>query len=492
MKPVELARRALVILILCLMAIQLGFRVRLITDHRVDLGAQEINVVYGIQKIMLGRPLYEDPEAPPFDVMQYTPAYYFLCAGTGSVVGIEVNDTYALFLLSRIISLLLTLTTCWLIYLLCRSLGADAWMGVAAAALVFALHSEQFYSRIDSLYALFFAAALLVFVRSLRILPAEGLAGDGKKWFVCALLCALAFLTKQTGVLIIGIIGLHLAIERSWRMLGRFTIACALLIAAGLGLLLMDSAPEDLWKNTVQGLMNGLAERPFHHYRDPGVYKFYVGWHLAAVALMWLFLRTGNAVFRFLAVAMILSLLFGVAGSFKQGSGSHYLFEFHLFVVVSCVAWLGSRSEPASRLAPILFLTYGLLFMVHRTRQIQAWTGDEAERSASNRAHVADLRTFNVLVNDLGLQPDDRVYVTYRGHLELLLNGQGLLAQKDIIEWSTTPPFDLRAFEQAMSDGTVRYVISENVTDSVRIMGRSYPLFRPIRECEGRIIWSNR
>lgn len=485
MKPADLLKRGIVILILGLMVIQLGFRIRLISDHRVDLGAQEINVVYGIQKIMLGRPLYEDPEASPFDVMQYTPVYYFLCAGIGSVVGIEVDDTYALFILSRIISLLLNLATCWLIYLLCRSVGADPWMGLAAAALVFALHSEQFYSRIDSLYALFFAAALIVFVRSLR-------AGDGRKWFVLALLCALAFLSKQTGVLIIGIIGLYLAIERSWPTLGRFAIATALFIGAGLGVMFMDSSPTDLWKNTVQGLMNGLAERPFHHYRDPGVYKFYMGWHLAAVALIWLFVRNGNAVFRFLAVAMILSLLFGVAGSFKQGSGSHYLFEFHLLVVVSCIAWLGSVPDPTSRLAPMLFLSYGLLFMLHRTRQIQAWTGDEEKRSTALTAYTADLRTFEVLVNELDLQPDDRVYVTYRGHLELLLNGQGLLAQKDIIEWSTTPPFDLRAFEQAMDDGTVRYVISENVTDAVRIMGRSYPLFRPIRECEGRTIWSSR
>lgn len=479
----DLVKRTLVILILGLMVVHFGFRLRLITDHRVDLGAQEINVVYGIQKIMLGRPLYQDPEEPPFDVMQYTPAYYFLCAGVGSVVGIDVQDTYALFLLSRITSLLLNLTTCWLIYLLTRVVGAGTWLGLATGALVFALHSEQFYSRVDSLYALFFTASLLVFIRSIH---AEGRKG----LLVCTLLCALAFMTKQNGVLMIGIVGAYLLIERSWRSFGLFAIASMLFILAGLGLTLIDSAPIDLWKNTVQGLMNGLVERPFPHFRDPGVYKFYAGWHIAAVALFVVFFRKGNGVFRFFAVAILLSLLFGAVASFKQGSGSHYLFEFHLFVMVGCVVWIASASERASRVAGVLFLSYALLFMVHRTRQLQAWLGSDAERSTSLKEYRSDLRAFHVLVGELGLRTQDRVFITYRGHLELLLNGYGLLAQKDILEWSRTPPFDLHLFDQAMVDGTVRYVISNTATDPMRSMGYNDPLFRPVREWEGRIIWS--
>jgi len=485
MSGMHVVKRLLVILILGLMVVHLGFRIRLLTDHRVDLGAQEINVVYGIQKIMLGRPLYQDPEVPPFDVMQYTPAYYFVCAGVGKLVRIDVHDTYALFLLSRIISLVLNLATCWFIYRLCCVVGADAWSGLATAALVFALHSEQFYSRIDSLYALFFAATLLVFIRSMH---AEGSRGP----LICALLCALAFLTKQNGVLIISIVGMYLLVERSWRHLGWFAFGSVLFILGGLALTLIDATPIDLWKNTVQGLMNGLVERPFHHFRDPGVYKFYAGWHLAAIALVVVFLRKGSGVFRFLAMAIVLSLLLGAAASFKQGSGAHYLFEFHLLLMVGCVAWLASTSVQVSRVACILFLFYGLLFMAHRTRQLQAWVGTDAERSASLREYRSDLRTVQVLVSELGLRPQDRVFITYRGHLELLLNGQALLAQKDIIEWSRTAPFDLHAFEREMVDGTVRYVISDTTADPIRYMDHSYSLFRPVRECEGRTIWSNK
>ncbi len=478
-------KHGLVVLILGLMVVHLGLRIRLLTDHRVDLGAQEINVVYGIQKIMLGRPLYQDPELPPFDVMQYTPAYYVVCAAIGIAVGVDEHDTYALFLLSRILSLALNLAASGLVYLLCRRVGTAAWSGLAASALVFALHSEQFYSRIDSLYAVLFAAAVLVFVRSIQ-------DGGRREWIVCALLCALAFLTKQNGVLMIGVVGAYRALARSWRPLGWFVLTAVLFIFVGLGIILIGTAPIDLWKNTVQGLMNGVVERPFHHFRDPGVYKFYAGWHIAALALIGVFFRSVNAVFRFLAVAMGVSLVFGVAASFKQGSGAHYFFEFHLLVMVACAAWLGSASGQVPRAMGGLFLAYGLLFMAHRTRQLQALVGGVIERSASLSAYRSDIRVFDVLVRELGLLPHDHVFVTYRGHLELLLNGQGLLAQKDIIEWSRTPPFDLSVFEHAMGDGTVRYVISDSAPSPIRFMGQSYSQFKPVREIDGRIIWSMR
>ena len=63
------ANRVLLAVLLAVVAWHFALRVQLIADHRVDLGGAEINVVYGAQKILLGRPLYEDPEQPPFDVM---------------------------------------------------------------------------------------------------------------------------------------------------------------------------------------------------------------------------------------------------------------------------------------------------------------------------------------------------------------------------------------------------------------------------------------
>ncbi|MCC6542833.1 MAG: hypothetical protein IT225_11495, partial [Flavobacteriales bacterium] len=95
-------------------------RGRLLLQHRTELGGVEHNVIHGIQKVMLGQTLYEDPERPPFDVIQYTPGYYVLCASIGKVIGLEGDDARSIFLLSRTVSLLLWVLTGTLVHAACR------------------------------------------------------------------------------------------------------------------------------------------------------------------------------------------------------------------------------------------------------------------------------------------------------------------------------------------------------------------------------------
>lgn len=474
-------KRIGVALIVAVALVHLGFRIQLIPDHRTDIGGAEINVVYGVQKILLGRSLYEDPELPPFDVMQYTPAYYGVCVAAAMVLNIDPHDSYALFLLSRIISLIVNLVTCLWIFRLCKTLEIDAWLSVAVAAIAFTLFTEHFYSRGDSMYALLFTGTLVVFVRWLK----HGV--NAKALVIVALLAVLCLLCKQTGILLIGIIGAHLLLAKQWRAFFTFSGATGLFLATFLLLIFKNTPPEIFYKNTVLGIANGMTRTMYIELFDPPTYKYYIGWHIAGALLVVAFLRNRDALDRFLAVAIGCAFAFGFITGLKNGSNINYLFEAHLLVVVGIARWCVRATRWQVQCAG-LFLLYGLLFTVHRTRVLHKRVGTEEYRALMEAAYRADLHTRDVLWNELGLRAEDKVFITYRGHLELLLNGQGLLAQKDILEWSVKPLFNYDGTTTRLADGTVRFVITDAPVDTLRFQGHSYPPFQQVREVDGRHI----
>ncbi len=474
--------RAAVVLIAVIASVHVGLRSQLLPSARVDLGGAELNVVHGFQKMMLGRPLYEDPERPPFDVMQYPPAYYALCAGIGEVLHVDPYDTRSLFLLGRVVSLALNLLTCLMVFLLCRACDVERWLAVAVGALTFTLFTEHFYARVDSLYAFFFTATLLAYARwsldeqRTRLLLLAGM------------LSVLCVLSKQTGILVLGILLLHLLIGRNYRALLLFVSSAIITMGVGLLLTLQHTTWEVLTDNIVQGIANGMTRTMYIELLDPSTYKYYVGWHIAAAILIAAQLRTADPVGRFFAIAMGASFLFGAVTGLKHGSNINYLFEAHLLVFVAGARWSSLRRGRWQMAVTVVAMLYAVFFATYRTRILHKRLGTAAYEQLQEALYRADVRTRDVLVHELGLQPQEHVLITYRGHLELLLNGQGFLDQKDIIEWSTRPLFDYAAFDQAMTSGTVRYVISDAPVDTVHMLGHAYPLGEEVRVVEGRHI----
>ena len=73
-----------------------------------------------------------------------------------------------------------------------------------------------------------------------------------------------------------------------------------------------------------------------------------------------------------------------------------------------------------------------------------------------------------------GLKPDELILITYREYLEHYFVGQSVLTQKDIVQYSTSALFDYSGLHRAMSDGTVRFVITDGSTGPVSILDSTY------------------
>lgn len=457
-------------------------RWEMLFQHRTELGGVEHNVVHGIQKVMLGLDLYEDPEEPPFDVIQYTPAYYVLCAGIGKMIGLHGDDARGIFVLSRSLALALWLLTGWLVYRACRIAGAEAWSSAMAAGLTLCKSWEHSFSRMDALAEAITAGVVLLFIR--------WSVTRERRWLILAAVFAvLGVFSKQSAVVLMIAPVSYLLLTRQWKPLRTMVVTMVIASVVAFGATLSMGTPLALYQNTVLGLRNGFSWMMYAELFDPPTYKYFLGWHLLAAVVVVRGLRSTHAPLRFLAVTIPLSLGFALLTGLKYGSRLNYLHESLMLTFMGTAVLLPQLAKHTWRnMIGWSFALYGLLFAAFRTNSVMAWYR-VGEPDAVHVGHLqADIAVRDVLVQDLGLKPDEHVFITYREYLEHFLVGQSLLTQKDIVQYSKDRLFDYTAFHRAMTDGSVRFVITDGSRGPVTYMDSAYTGWVPIREVQGRII----
>ena len=477
-RPLLTTLRPVVLFAMLVCTVHLAARLWMVPQYRTELGGVERNVVAGVQKLMRGMPLYSDPEALPFDVMQYTPAYYLLCAGLADLAGVDPHAHHGVFVTSRVLSLLLNMLTVLLLGHAARLAGAGRWQAAMAALLLFCAYTEPAYSRIDALHLFFFAAALPLYLAWWRRDRAHLLA-------LAACCTALAYFSKQSGLLVGGLIGLHLLMERRFRALALFGGVLLVLLAGGQAWAYHTWGRAVYLQNTVGGLMNGVNLVALKDLLLYPVHLLGLGWYVLAG---WVALRPQEQpAQRFLRMAAPLALGAGLAMALKSGSSLNYLYEGHALTAVG-VAVLLSQPRGTERSWRRFALPYLLFFMLAKTLLVIRWVNVYGPDAAHREALQADEAVYRVLTEEMGLGEGQYVFLGYRDHLEHLLLGQVVMPQKDIVYLSRGELFDRSAFHQAMQDGTVLFAVFDRPTTEVTFLGRSYPGFEPVREVRGRHI----
>ncbi|HQW05603.1 MAG TPA: hypothetical protein PLV08_03165 [Flavobacteriales bacterium] len=475
-------RRLLLLIAMCIVAINFGLRCRMLLQHRTDLGGVEHNVVHGIQKVMLGQVLYDDPTEPPFDVIQYTPLYYAVCAGAGKLLGLEALDARSIFLLNRTVALFFNLVLLGLVYRLARVSGASRWTAILAACFSFATLWEQAYGRMDALSGAAVVGSFLVFAQWLRTRK-DGLL------VLCAFVAVFAALAKQSGVIAMAIPLLYVFFHRQWRSF--WILGAALLFATTIAVLFVAyfGRLTHAYQHLVGGLANGTSWMMWQDLFAPATYKYFIGWHVLAVIIAALGFRSRDPHVRFLALAVPVSLLFAMITGLKSGSRLNYLHE-SLTLTYIATAVLIAQAETARLREPLTwaFALYGCLFAAFRTNSALAWY----RLGEPDAAYVAVLRTDmavrDTLLNELHLQPDEYIYITERDNLEHFFVGQSLLTQKDIVRFSKQRLFDYSEFFDAMQNGTVRFVITKSPVGPISMMDSTFTGWVPIRTVGDRTI----
>jgi hypothetical protein len=454
----------------------------IVQSDAIDIAGMDMNVVYTIQKIVLGNPLYTAPDRAPFDISQYTPLYYLIVAAFSKVVHASGNDPIAVARVARAFSTLVAAGIGVTAYRFSRAgLGATARTSTIATAFVIAATSPWYFgARVDGLATFFSLLAIFFVLKSV-----DDSVRRSDFLFVIGILCALAsILTKQSNISGLVIVTLFCVSTRSWARLrvAAATIAVVVLLVA-LAMPLLGTAFR---ANLIDGVNNGLTLRenlglaygPTFYWFAPLIAA---GW---AAALGLLLSRPTDAE-KMVAIAVVVSFCLSMVTALKRGAAENYFNELIIFSTLAVVAGFfapnherATGSPLSGRIATAFCIYLIALFGVRTAHEIYTTylyhRVDVTTRLQSQKGPMDFVART--------LEPG-KTAVGFAVGLSNFLPERILLPQQEIAATSYwRKVFDYSRFKRAVETGNVQLVVVRKGEKPVPWLGASFDGFVPMRE----------
>lgn len=471
-------------LLLTLFLFTLALRIVIIPWYDNNYGGVEPNVIYGIQRILQGQPLYQHPLSGSCAVMQYTPVHYYLVAGLAKLISpTDYNhglDVYGLYMLSRILALLFNLLTVFLCAAIIRIAGYNWQQSFVFSFPVLICVTAHYYTRGDSTHLLFFTAALYAYLRSQK-------SGQVLYVLISAALSALCIMTKQSGVLSAGIIGFCLIfIER------RFVHAFLYLaVTAGLSLslafLLVQGDWTALYQNTVLGLKNGIDLRFLYQAFISQYFLDMVPCYVVGGMMLYFsFKSRTQPVLMVLGVAATLSWLFAFITGIKIGSSNNYFTEF-LVCIITGIPFL-LKSDHAGKVVlrwgrwrvrvQKLVVIALLIVSISKTAGLATEVFKGSNFKNDNAEYAREQELYRYFRDELKLQKGEYIFFTERRFLDNIFMENALFPTKDVVTQvylADPKTFDYSSFSQQMNGGLVKYIVTDQARDDINACNDSMP-----------------
>ncbi|MCC6402153.1 MAG: hypothetical protein IT227_15430 [Flavobacteriales bacterium] len=450
-------------------------RIDMLGSYDLNTSGEEQNVVYGVIKLASkDLPLYTDPEQRPYDVIQYTPGFYYLCRGVGALTGMDPQEPRSVYLVVRWCGLVLNIVFVVLGFSMARRMGAAVPAAALGGSVLFSMLARQVHSRPDALHLVLFAGAMW-----LLIAPPRGQGNGSERVSLWAtLLACLSVLCKQSGALALLVIGAYLILLGRWRELGRHVLFGIAVLGTAFGLLAWAYGPEVLQANIITGINNG---RHVHlaTWTDQNFGQVQrVVLQLIGIGGALMLLVRGAPRERALGLGILLAYAFALFTTLKHGSSPGYHSEnLLLMIVLLCNTALIGRFVRWRHAVPVLSLV--MLLNVRPDRLVRGASSiDELTHpvpaSQAYRDATAMAAAFR---NDPDLS-SGLVFLDRHDHLENFLVGRSVGTQKDIICLKTSQEhYDLSGLRSDMADGSIRYIVAKGPVDELPFFGREHPEF---------------
>lgn len=429
-----------------------------------NLGGIEQNVIYNVQCLLNGTPLYTSPSTPPFSITQYTPLYYYINALTARITGLGPDDVRDLYIIGRIWNILYNLGTAWVIFQIASGIFGlsrlRSWiLCVASFGLMYDLN---FAVRPDSLCDMLGAASIYCFLRNQA----------GPRSFtllaLAVLLSALATFSKQSGIQVILIYGAFCLLTREWRTLISTILLSVVIYGAMLGWCLLKY-PSYL-ENVVGGVANGISLSRYFNWIIFNKHIIITVWPLTALVI-YLCIRnrtsfTQHGSLVLLASFAVGTLAFATATAVKSGASAQY---YVLFVNLAMVLVMIGLSHYHYGLQPYqAYLLLSVAYFVHANwaliqansvKSISEKRRKAASMAASFIEEADSGRSGGYVLVDMSEASGN--YAPDREGLNNILFRNCLVPQMDIMEFSTVPVkvFGYAGLNSMLRAGKIRYII---------------------------------
>lgn len=451
---------------LVLFIITLLTRCVLLAYYDNNMGGIETNVVYGIQRILLGQPLYQDPAAGTYAVIQYSPLHYYLSAAVAKLAGLVALNVQGIYTLCRILALVFNLLTVAVVAAIIRIWGFRRGRLLLLATPVLIILTTHYFLRGDSLHLLFFASAFWAFIRYSQKQQLLFL-------LIAALFSAACIMSKQSGVLVCGIIGLSLLViyRRYWHLL--IYSGSALFCVAIIAWICTGGAWQSLYRNAYLGLKNG-TDLSF-------LYRIFVNrffielvpcYFIGGIVVYTAVKKIGDPVFRIVALGVGISWLFAVITGLKIGSSNNYFIEFLVMLIIALPYLL--QSEFGKQLLfspfryPVTIYRFGCfaLFVLVTSKTMGLVTAVYIDKSIKNNKeqYTRDKMLYDYFIQELHLQHDEKILFTERNFLDNLFIEYAIMPTKDVVSetyLAGATTYNYTAFAAGLNNGLVKYIVAD-------------------------------
>ncbi len=516
--------------ILALFSITLILRLILLGYYNNNFGGIEPNVIYGIQRLLLGQPLYQSPEIGSFAIMQYMQLWYYLCASIAKLLHIEALNVQCIYIVCRSTALIFNLLTVFVVALHARKTGYQWKHALILGMPVLILLTSHYYTRGDSMHLFFFVTTIYQLIhhfqkRNLPIL------------LLLAFTTALCLLTKQSGLFLVGYIGFCLFLSDSQfyhdkdvqntapspacpassageraglrPFLAIVIYLTLLFLFTFIAYLLINNAQWHLfYQNAWLGLRNGFSAQLLIDLFTSQYYLDFIPCYLAGGLIIWLAIRKiKDPQFRLLATGVLLSFGFALLTGLKKGSSNNYFTEFLVFIVLSLPVLMKSE------LAQTYFIKIrgrGLTFsntvwvavlILITSKALGLFSIMYIDKSLKNDKgeYDRDLALYNWFTQDLHIDSTTKIYFTERYFLDNLFINHSIMPTKDVVSQvyeANTTTYNYSAFKEGINKGMVQYIVTDKKDDNINQRAREIPMiqfetskFRRIDEKFGFVIY---
>lgn len=337
-----------VICILCLLAFAYAAITSVFFPH--DLDQCEGIVLEPALQLASGRPIYGQPLVmrPPYFYAAYGPLYYL-------VLGSLLKLTGLAFWPGRLLSLLATAATAWLLYRAVNRRQKTMAGGLLAATLLImspAAWSFGFIQRVD---------ALGVFCTTLCVILVWSAAERQRHFLFAGAAAGLAFLVKPTLIAAGLAVIICLITARAFKELRAFLIGGTVILAAGVAALLATDNAGYVFNQLVN------AQTPFSFRLVVSIVRELIQSHVVIAALAVGGARLFQTDLRNRQVANLLPITYliiagGLAlmGCGKMGAAVNYFYEFFVALAL-CAGLVISKLERARNAAYLLTALFLLI-----------------------------------------------------------------------------------------------------------------------------------
>ncbi len=435
------------------------------------------NVVYFIQRVLDGSPLYSNPARPPYAIAQYGPLYYYLAAAVCRVSGIAPDNVLGVFELSKLLCLVLNFLLAATIYFTGKNIfsfsAKKCWF---LALLTFIFIEGNSFGRPDSLEHFFFFLSFYFFL--LAIKKQEDQKRNNLEYIFSAVIAVFAVMSKQSSITLPFIAFLWLIQKKLYRK--SLFVYMGSFVLSGLAVLIvlqLITGVKELVLNMVLGLDNGIHWGSYWQDIIVNFYSWYgCLWVLGFIFVYALLRKEPRKLFHVLALSLLIQFILTNLFALKFGSTSNYFTHWWTMLFIAMAVYWEKFAGAANRIYINLSAIILFFFLLLKTALIAQPAVEkirtmqekrdfyETERSlASEIRQLHDpSRSFTVFCNLFS--PDS--------YLNNFMFRNVIVPQYEIVSLASYPMrvYDYTDLRNKLNDGTVEFVITKSNDQPLRFM----------------------